>query len=72
MSIRHYQLTGYCSDKLIRAYNKCNIIMYYLKHEQQNSSVFIPDKTRDASVLNGFKNEPLEAVRISLYKDHNL
>ena len=46
--------------------------MYYLKHEQQNSSVFIPDKTRDASVLNGFKNEPLEAVRISLYKDHNL
>ena len=32
-------------------------------------SVFGPDKTRAASLLNGFKNEP---VRISLYKDHNL
>ena len=30
--------------------------MYSLKHEQQ---CFRPDKTRAASVLNGFKNEPL-------------
>ena len=29
-------------------------------------------KTRAACLLNGFKNEPLEAVRIPLYKDHNL
>ena len=58
--------------------------MYYLKHEQQcfirfknmkaysSLSVFRPDKTCDASVLNSFKIGPLEAVRISLYTDHNL
>ena len=36
------------------------------------SGHFRPDKTRAASLLNGFKNEPLEAVSIPLYKDHNL
>ena len=37
-----------------------------------NKIDFRPDKTRAASLLNGFKNEPLEAVRIPLYKCHNL
>ena len=47
-----------------------DMFMYSLINEQQ---CFIrPDKTRAASLLNGFKNEPLEAVRIPLYKDHNL
>ena len=31
------------------------VIMYCLINEQE---CFIPDKTRNASLLNGFKNEP--------------
>ena len=37
-----------------------------------NAFIFRPDKTLDASVLNSFKNRLLQAVCISLYKDHNL
>ena len=49
--------------------------MYSLIKEQQRGrspSGFEPDKTRSASILNSFKNEPQVAVRISLYTDHNL
>ena len=49
--------------------------MYSLIKEQQrrqSPSGFGPDKTRSASLMNSFKNKPLEAVRISLDTDHNL
>ena len=52
--------------------NTSSSVITGLKTRGRSPSVFRPDKTRDASVLNSFKNEPLEAVRISSYKDHNL
>ena len=48
--------------------------MYSLIKEQQRGrspSGFGPDKTRSANLLNGFKNEPREAVRISLCNRSN-